>query len=90
MNPDEKAIRGIIGRCQDAWNSGDGAAFGAQFAEDADYVVVNGQSVRGGRAQPTSAYLRSSLAHRRRALLCILLATLSPMPLRAANRSKRA
>lgn len=47
MNPDEETIRDIIRRCQDAWNSRNGAAYGAQFDEAADFVVVDGRHVRG-------------------------------------------
>ncbi len=31
-----------------AWNSADGAAYGAPFAEDADFVNVRGEHHRGG------------------------------------------
>ncbi len=44
---DEAAIRAIIIRLQDAWNAGDSKAFAAPFAEDADYVVVNGMRIKG-------------------------------------------
>ena len=44
---DEAAIRAIIIRVQDGWNAGDGKAFAAPFAEDADYVVVNGMRIKG-------------------------------------------
>lgn len=44
---DEAAIRAIIIRLQDAWNAGDSKAFAAPFAEDADYVVINGMRIKG-------------------------------------------
>jgi uncharacterized protein (TIGR02246 family) len=44
---DEAAVRAIITRLQDAWNAGDSKAFAAPFAEDADYVVVNGMRIKG-------------------------------------------
>src|SRR5688500_10887229 len=44
---DEAAIRAIVIRVQDAWNAGDSKAFAAPFAEDADYVVVNGMKIKG-------------------------------------------
>jgi uncharacterized protein (TIGR02246 family) len=33
----------LIQRLQDAWNAGDGAAFGAPFAADADFVTIRGE-----------------------------------------------
>lgn len=33
----------LIERLQDAWNAGDGTAFGAPFAADADFVNVRGE-----------------------------------------------
>ena len=33
----------IIKRLEDAWNAGDGAAFGAPFAPDADFVTIRGE-----------------------------------------------
>lgn len=44
---DDAAIRKIASRLQDGWNKGDGKAFAAPFAEDADYVVVNGMRIKG-------------------------------------------
>jgi uncharacterized protein (TIGR02246 family) len=32
---------------ESGWNTHDGTAFAAPFAEDADYVVINGQRIRG-------------------------------------------
>lgn len=44
---DETAIRAIIQQVQDGWNAGDGKAFAAPFAGDADYVVINGMQLKG-------------------------------------------
>src|SRR5215213_7476556 len=44
---DEAVVRAIVIRLQDAWNAGDSKAFAAPFAEDADYVVVNGMRIKG-------------------------------------------
>jgi uncharacterized protein (TIGR02246 family) len=44
---DEVAIRGIVQQLQDGWNTHDGKAFAAPFAENADYVVVNGMKITG-------------------------------------------
>jgi uncharacterized protein (TIGR02246 family) len=43
----EAAIRQIVQQVQDGWNAHDGKAFAAPFAEDADYVIVNGQHIKG-------------------------------------------
>jgi hypothetical protein len=37
----------LVTRLENAWNSGDGPAFVAPFAEDADFVNVLGMHVRG-------------------------------------------
>jgi len=42
--------RGVLGRLEDAWNHGDGQAFGAVYAEDASFVTIRGEHLRG-RAQ---------------------------------------
>ena len=47
---DEAAIRAIVTRLEDAWNAGDSKGFAAPFAEDADYVVVNGMRIKGRAA----------------------------------------
>jgi uncharacterized protein (TIGR02246 family) len=44
---DETAISKIVYRLRDGWNAGDGRAFAAPFAEDADYVIVNGVRIKG-------------------------------------------
>jgi uncharacterized protein (TIGR02246 family) len=50
LEEDEKAIREIITRIEQAWNAGDSARFAMPFAEDADYVVVNGMYLKGREA----------------------------------------
>ena len=47
---DEAAIRAIITRLRDAWNAGDAKAWGVHFAEDADYVIINGMRIKGREA----------------------------------------
>jgi uncharacterized protein (TIGR02246 family) len=47
---DEAAIGRLLGQLVDAWNRGDGTAFGAVFDEDADYVVFNGIHLKGRAA----------------------------------------
>jgi len=47
---DEKAIRNIIQSLADAWTAGDGVKFGEPFAEDADFVVINGLHLKGREA----------------------------------------
>ena len=47
MSHDERAIRDIVGRCEAAWNAGDGAAWAASFAEDADFVDILGDHHQG-------------------------------------------
>ena len=44
---DEQAIRDIAQRLEEGWNSGNGQAFAAPFAEDSDYVVVDGRHIKG-------------------------------------------
>lgn len=47
---DVAAIHEIIKGVQDGWNAGDGHAFAASFAEDADYIPVHGMHVKGQAA----------------------------------------
>ncbi len=47
---DEAAIRQIVKQVEDGWNAHDGKAFAAPFATDADYVVVNGNYIKGREA----------------------------------------
>ena len=44
---DEAAIRHIVQSVEDGWNAGSGEAFAAPFAEDADYIIVDGMHVTG-------------------------------------------
>jgi uncharacterized protein (TIGR02246 family) len=44
---DEAAIRAIVQGCADAWIAGDAEAFGTSFAEDVDYIVINGAFIKG-------------------------------------------
>jgi len=43
----EAAFAPMVRALQDAWNTGDGAAFAAPFADDADFVNVYGMHARG-------------------------------------------
>ncbi len=48
---DREAIaRDVLLRLQDAWNAGDGAAFGAPMAEDADFVTIRADHLKGRQA----------------------------------------
>jgi uncharacterized protein (TIGR02246 family) len=47
---DEQAIRALLRRATDAWDRGDGQAYGAEFEEDADYVTFGGMHSRGRAA----------------------------------------
>lgn len=47
MTFDEDKVRGIVRQIEAGWNAGDGHAYAAPFAEDADYVVVDGRHVKG-------------------------------------------
>lgn len=44
---DKAAIHAVIKAVEAGWNAGSGDAFAAPFAEDADYVVVDGQYAKG-------------------------------------------
>jgi uncharacterized protein (TIGR02246 family) len=44
---DEAAIERSMQEMADAWRAGDGAAYGAAFAEDAEYLAVTGDVSRG-------------------------------------------
>jgi uncharacterized protein (TIGR02246 family) len=47
---DAAAIQAVFDRLTDAWNRGDGAAYGAEFMADADYIDVTGTHTQGGTA----------------------------------------
>lgn len=44
---DEDAIRQSVQQMQEGWNTKSGALFAKPFAEDADYVVINGRYIKG-------------------------------------------
>ena len=44
---DEAAIRENVKQMETGWNTKSGALFARPFAEDADYVVINGTHIRG-------------------------------------------
>jgi uncharacterized protein (TIGR02246 family) len=44
---DEIAIRSLLARLYDAWERGDGEAYGRCFAERSDYITFNGMHLRG-------------------------------------------
>jgi len=43
----EEIARRILDRLSEAWNAGDGAAFGEPFAADADFVAIRGDHHHG-------------------------------------------
>ncbi len=47
MSADETAIRANVKQLETGWNAHDGKAFAAPFADDADYVIVNGMYAKG-------------------------------------------
>jgi uncharacterized protein (TIGR02246 family) len=44
---EELAIREVVAAVEAGWNAGDGSRFAAPFAEDADYVIVDGRYING-------------------------------------------
>ncbi len=44
---DEAAIRENVKQLETGWNTKNGAAFAKPFAEDADYVIINGRLIKG-------------------------------------------
>ena len=44
---DETAIRAQVEQMMKGWNTKNGADFAKPFAEDADYVVINGMQIKG-------------------------------------------
>jgi uncharacterized protein (TIGR02246 family) len=44
---DDAAIRKNVQQLEDGWNTKSGALFAKPFAEDADYVVINGRHLKG-------------------------------------------
>ena len=47
---DETAIRENVKQLETGWNTKSGATFSKPFAEDADYVVINGMHIKGREA----------------------------------------
>ena len=54
---DESAVREAVKQMETGWNTKSGAAFAKPFAEDADYVIINGNYIKG-RAVIESAHQR--------------------------------
>lgn len=54
---DEAAMRDAVKQMETGWNTKSGAAFAKPFAEDADYVIINGSYIKG-RAVIESAHQR--------------------------------
>jgi uncharacterized protein (TIGR02246 family) len=54
---DESALREAVKQLETGWNTKSGAAFAKPFAEDADYVVINGNYIKG-RAVIESSHQR--------------------------------
>lgn len=44
---DESALRDAVKQLETGWNTKSGATFAKPFAEDADYVVINGNYIKG-------------------------------------------
>jgi uncharacterized protein (TIGR02246 family) len=44
---DESALRESVKQLETGWNTKSGASFAKPFAEDADYVVINGSYIKG-------------------------------------------
>lgn len=55
LTPDETAIRDNVKQLETGWNKKSGAIFARPFAEDADYVVINGMYFKG-RTQIETAH----------------------------------
>ena len=50
QSADETAMRESVKQMETGWNSKSGALFAKPFAEDADYVVINGSYIKGRAA----------------------------------------
>lgn len=44
---DEAAMRDAVKQMENGWNTKSGADFAKPFAEDADYVIINGNHIKG-------------------------------------------
>ena len=47
---DEAALREAVKQLETGWNTKSGAVFAKPFAEDADYVIINGMYIKGRAA----------------------------------------
>src|ERR1043165_5550862 len=47
QSADEAAMRESVKQMETGWNTKSGALFAKPFAEDADYVVINGMYIKG-------------------------------------------
>ena len=54
QSADEAAMRESVKQMETGWNTKSGAAFAKPFAEDADYVVINGMYFKGRAAIETA------------------------------------
>lgn len=54
---DESAMRDAVKQMETGWNTKSGALFAKPFAEDADYVIINGSYIKG-RSVIESAHQR--------------------------------
>src|SRR5690348_16037234 len=43
----EQIARDVLDRLEQAWNEGDGTAFGAPYREDASFVTIRGELAHG-------------------------------------------
>ena len=50
QSADEAAMRESVKQMETGWNTKSGALFAKPFAEDADYVVINGMYIKGRAA----------------------------------------
>lgn len=50
QSADETAMRESVKQMETGWNTKSGALFSKPFAEDADYVVINGNYIKGRAA----------------------------------------
>ena len=50
QSADETAMRESVKQMETGWNTKSGALFAKPFAEDADYVVINGSYIKGRAA----------------------------------------
>ena len=46
----DSGLAKVVDQLEAAWNAGDGDAFGAPFAENADFVNIRGEYISGRRA----------------------------------------